>query len=597
MKKLKAFWRLTIFLDGITYAVLAPLGFIGIFIAGDFLADQHRMIFGTLSLLLAIMLNTLVGYISRRVFIYKDLEDLYNKDLPYQRQQQIKVNLLKFPIKEAIVMIPRWVLGFPSTMLFANLFMTVTLEQTLWVLVMGCIFAILGFFSNYLNAENFLTDIFKETHLNEIQIDEKNYLSYGLKFKLLGIVIGFLICATFSFTYLAYVIDIDYLAASNYVIYHIVISVFLFYTFMMISRIFVASVNKSLREVRTVIEEITNNNLAAKSVRITSDEIGIINKHVDGMAEKLKGLVENIHKTSSDVTSQADALALSSQESSKSIEEVTKTIDQLATGIIHQAENTGSTMDRLNQLGSKIEKVQQNIILVKSNNEKTKELGEESIEAVKNLEERFDITEGINDEIKDEFEKLKDHSELIGEVVSTIKEIANQTNLLALNSAIEAARAGEAGKGFSVVADEIRQLAQRTSESTEKIERVITNIQERINNTNEKVQKSKDVIEITKESLQKTKNSNEINLSSVGTSLEALKNLEVEISEVNKYNNIMLEDVREISAVSEETASGTQEIATLMVYHSESTSQVSEMAELLRQMAELLNQEVIVFKI
>ena len=347
MKNLIPFWRLTIFLDGITYLVLAPLGFLGIFIAGDFFADQHRFIFGAISLILAIMLNTLVGLVFRNIFIYKDLEDLYNKDLTYERKQQIKITLLKYPLKEAIVMIPRWVLGFPSTMIFAN--------------------------------------IFKETQLNEIKIDEKNYLSYGLMSKLLGIVIGFLICASFAFTYLAYIIKIDYLSSDNYIIYYIIVSVFLSYTFICISKTFISSVKKSLKEVEIVIENISNNNLTVNSVRITSDEIGRINKNIEIMADNLKGLVENIHKTATNVSKQADQLAVSSQESSVSIEEVTKTIDQLANGVIHQSENTESILNRLNQLGLKIENVQKITILVKSNNEKTKVLGEEGIEAVKNL--------------------------------------------------------------------------------------------------------------------------------------------------------------------------------------------------------------------
>jgi methyl-accepting chemotaxis protein len=293
------------------------------------------------------MLNTLVGLVFRNIFIYKDLEDLYNKDLTYERKQQIKITLLKYPLKEAIVMIPRWVLGFPSTMIFAN--------------------------------------IFKETQLNEIKIDEKNYLSYGLMSKLLGIVIGFLICASFAFTYLAYIIKIDYLSSDNYIIYYIIVSVFLSYTFICISKTFISSVKKSLKEVEIVIENISNNNLTVNSVRITSDEIGRINKNIEIMADNLKGLVENIHKTATNVSKQADQLAVSSQESSVSIEEVTKTIDQLANGVIHQSENTESILNRLNQLGLKIENVQKITILVKSNNEKTKVLGEEGIEAVKNL--------------------------------------------------------------------------------------------------------------------------------------------------------------------------------------------------------------------
>ncbi|MGB1835798.1 methyl-accepting chemotaxis protein [Marinobacter adhaerens] len=193
------------------------------------------------------------------------------------------------------------------------------------------------------------------------------------------------------------------------------------------------------------------------------DDLGKLAKSFNLVLENLQSMIGSIQQLTRELGTGATDLARAAKDNNDGVTRQTDSISMVATAI--------------NEMQSAIEEVAGNASRAAEITRDAEEKGKNGARIIRNSSEQVHRLAAQIPKAVEVIRKLSDDSDNITSVLDVIRGIAEQTNLLALNAAIEAARAGEQGRGFAVVADEVRTLAQRTGQSTEDIQKMITTLQ------------------------------------------------------------------------------------------------------------------------
>jgi methyl-accepting chemotaxis protein len=228
------------------------------------------------------------------------------------------------------------------------------------------------------------------------------------------------------------------------------------------------SMLKPLAHIADATEAISKGDLTLRSTMDSrNDEMGVIsrnfNKALDFLSlivHELQGTIHILEKVGSEIINSSIETASSTSETASAISETSTTVEEL-----HQ------TADLSNKKAQYVMEISQKAVDVSKTGLTSVD---NAILAMNDIQEQMKL-------ISDSILSLSDKSQLIGEIVSTTENIAEQSNILAINASIEAAKAGEYGKGFSVVAMEVKSLAEQSKSSIGRIRTILGDIQKATN--------------------------------------------------------------------------------------------------------------------
>jgi methyl-accepting chemotaxis protein len=327
-------------------------------------------------------------------------------------------------------------------------------------------------------------------------------------------------------------------------------------------------------------------------VQRRQDEIGNIARSLGIMRNNITNLIKIVAANSEQVAASSEQLTSTSRQSAESAGEVAKTIEEIAIGASDQAKETETGTGIIQELGDIITQDQQYLNELNDFVKNVNTLKDTGLETVTELSYRNRESSISAKEIQSHISETARSAQKIQAASLMIKNIAAQTNLLALNAAIEAARAGEAGRGFSVVAEEIRNLAEQSNNFTDEISVVMKDLTDKTESSVQAIEAVATIMEAQTVSVTETSKKFEGISAALEHMQELITNLNHSGARMQVKKDEIISTMENLSAISEENAAGTEEASASMEEQTAAMDEIATASESLAELAQELQTEI-----
>jgi methyl-accepting chemotaxis protein len=301
---------------------------------------------------------------------------------------------------------------------------------------------------------------------------------------------------------------------------------------------------KPLKMLSSKVQDIGKGNLTVNVEKHGKDEIGQLSESIQLMIDDLKNMIGGITSVTGKLYTSSEVILQNAQETKNATQVVSHSLDEVATGIDQQFVKTETNTKAVEEMSSGVQHIATMATAVSELSLETLQEAEDGKKFANKMMNQIQLLHTTFQESAHMMKELDERSKKINEVTNVIKEISSQTNLLALNAAIESARAGEHGKGFSVVAEEVRKLAEQSEISAATISTIISEINEVGQSTFISMNKVENVVE---------------------TSMEEFELINQSYDNIHRSVKNVTSSIQEVSATAEEIAASSEEVSSALL--------------------------------